>query len=507
MTVLSEITVDASSQTLVGSDMIGRTYNVKTGKVANTLSLLPYQLFNIAETGSSSVYIYNTEYTYPTGLVCSPLNETTVNRSQTETHTSTETENNFGVELGVSGVSGTFSGELNASYAQQNSSLVSSSYYTSMVRSQIRSYRLEITPDQYRTILKPDVATDIDTMNPAQLVAKYGTHFLRSAIFGGTWDFTQSVTTATASSKSAAQAKVTANYNSVSTTLTHSTQIVQMESSTQTDATFQAVGGDTASVNGDVEQWAKTVPGNFAMISFDPNSNNFSSLQPLSVLAATPERKSQIDQAIKASLTQQFSLYDVVWDASQVEYWFCDYHGTRSKTDRLAQGEKTVEIKSNLRQIVVGIGMSVQDSNVSNLGIKVLDLTTSQLSWIDANGRAIAGDPGTYEKIIDLTTLSPNQAGQINQLYVAVGVSASASKNECDGLGLFYQTLSFTDSTTRYLEGSIARNYQGGTEVAFRPTDGAQIVLLGVSARAQDGILKNLWIKTAPLASLTRNSL
>lgn len=504
MTVLSVDYATASSRMLVGSDMIGRTYNVKTGMIANTLSLLPYQLFEISGSGSSTVSIYNIEYGIPSCLVCSPINETTVNTSQSETHTATETEENFGIELGVSGVSGTFSGELNASYAKQSSTLVSSSYYTSTLRSQVRSYRLELEPDDYRSLLKSDVANDIDTMDAAKLVAKYGTHFLRSAIFGGSWDFSQSITTAAAASKQAAQEEVSANYKSVSTTITHSSQTIEMQSSTQTNAVFQAVGGDTSSVSGDIETWAATVPGNFAMISFDPNQGSFASLQPLSVLATTEERAKEIDQAIRAYLLQQFSLYDVVWDRSQVKYWFCDYHGTQYELKEPGVGEKSAEIKDNVRQIVVGIGMSIQNNNVSSLGIKVLDLATSQTTWIDADNRAIAGDPGSYEKIIDLTNLAPNGSGNIRELYVAVGVSGSAEKNECSGLGLFYQTLNFTADQKKYLEGTIQHDYVGGSEVAYKPDAGAQTILLGVAARAQDGILKDLYLKTAPLVRLDR---
>lgn len=504
MSLISVDNAATSSQMLVGSDMIGRTYNVKTGMIANTMSLLPYQLFEISDSGNSTVSIYNIEYAVPSCLVCSPINETTVNTSQSETHTATETEENFGVELGVSGVSGTFSGELNASYAKQSSTLVSSSYYTSTLRSQVRSYRLELEPADYRSLLKSDVANDIDTMDAAELVAKYGTHFLRSAVFGGSWDFSQSITTAAAASKEAAQEEVSANYNSVSTTITHSNQTIEMQSSTQTDAVFTAIGGDTSSVSGDIETWAATVPGNFAMISFDSNQGSFASLQPLSVLATTEERAEEIDQAIIDYLQQQFSLYDVVWDMSQVEYWFCDYHGSKNQLEQPGVGEKSVEIKDNVQQIIVGIGMSIEDNDVSSLGIKVLDLTTSQTSWIDADNRAIAGDPGSYEKIVDLTNLAPNSGGTIRQLYVAVGVSGSAEENECSGLGLFYQTLNFTDDQTKFLEGSINHDYVGGSDVAYKPDAGAQTILLGVSARAQDGILKNLYLKTAPLKQIVQ---
>lgn len=503
MTASTEIDTEVFSQMLTGSDMIGRTYNVHTGQIARTTSLLPYQLFNITEAGTKSVYVYNIEYSVPTELICTPINETSVRETFTETHTATQTENNFGIELGVSGVSGTFSGELNISYAQQTSTSVSASYYTTTVSSSISSYRLEIQPDRYRTLLKPDVAAEIDTMEANALVAKYGTHFLRSALFGGTWNFTQSISTAAASSKVDAQLTVKANYNGVSGEINNENSVYSSESSTQTFAEFEAVGGDNRSVNGGLNDWASSVPGNFAMFAFDSNRANFASLQPLSMLAVTYARKTQIESAIRSALTQQFSLYDVVWDASKIEYWFCDYHGTRAKTDRLAQGEKTVSIKNNLNQVIVGIGLSIDDSNVSDLGIKVLDLSTSQTSWIDANGRAIAGQPESYEKIVDLMTLNQNAAGQIVDLCIAVGVSASASTQACDGLGLFYQTLSMTSAATKYLVGDIKFENQGGSEVAFRPDTSARTILLGVSARAQDGILKNLWVKTAPMKSVT----
>jgi hypothetical protein len=45
----------------------------------------------------------------------------------------------------------------------------------------------------------------------------------------------------------------------------------------------------------------------------------------------------------------------------------------------------------------------------------------------------------------------------------------SGAERECGGLGLFYQTLKFTDAGSKYLQGSIQHAYSGGTEVSFVP--------------------------------------
>jgi hypothetical protein len=195
----------------------------------------------------------------------------------------------------------------------------------------------------------------------------------------------------------------------------------------------------------------------------------------------------------------------VTWDNTQVKYWAVDYHGSRYEATSLAQGEKTVET-TNIDQVIVGIGMSIDSSNVSDLGIKVLDLKTSRTSWIDADNRANAGDPGTYESVIDLTYYSPNTNGTIKELYVAVGVSGSAADKKCDGLGLFYQTLKFTASGDSVLQGNVGHDYTGGTEVAFKADTDGKTIILGVSARAQDSTLKNLYIKTAPLVKSASSS-
>lgn len=487
-----------SNPFLYGSDMIGRTYDVKNGRLADAESLLPNQLFNLSPSDSMDVTVYGTTYACPSSLTCTVLNESTLSASSTQTYTASGVQNNFNVDLGVSGVSGTFSGEINAGFAYSSSSAVSANYYTSRIVSQIKSYNLEISPDNFSRLLNSSAAEDINNMDPNELVRKYGTHFLRAALFGGSWMFVQSVSTASCASTQEAEASVSASYESVSGSIGASSQTFELETSTQSNALFQAIGGDTSVITGGVDAWSKTVPGNFALTAFKDGSGNFAALQPISVLAQTPERRAAIEDAIRAYLTGGFSSYDVVWDDATPTYYECDYQGARTQTSSLTTWGEATLLLSNVNEIITGIGFNVEDNNVTHLGAKVLNLKTGERYWLDDKGSST----GQYEQMLDLANLAPNDGAKIKQLYTVVGLGGSCSKNEATGLMLYYQTLNFTDNGTGYISSTVGTYGGGEIEVQFAPNSNAKTVVVGISMRANGGVLKNLSVKLATLKSI-----
>ncbi|MBP2229705.1 hypothetical protein J2847_003004 [Azospirillum agricola] len=466
------------SSLLYGSDLLGRMYNVKTGKVASADSVTGIQLFDLKCQSTNSATLYGTTYAYPASLTLTPSAQTTVNDAVQSTYSYDEIDNNFEVDLGVQGVSSTFSAELDASVALSSTHSVATSYVQANAGSVLESYRLALPAGAagLRDLLIPGVKADIDTMEPNALVGKYGTHFLNSSVFGGRWLFSQSISNSQTTDTQSIEGAVQANYNAYSANVSAGQSTKDYDSNTQTAAVFVAIGGAPIAGQTTLSQWAATVPGNFGLIQFDRQSGT-ASLLPLSVLATTAQRASEINQAIVAALQPpQFSFYNLVWDNSGIPTTIV--------------GEKSYQL-TDVGKIIVGIALNVEDNNVSHMAVQTRDLNSGDTAWVDVEGRPF--NQNSYEAIYSLEDTGKGLA--------AVGYCFSADKNVPNTIGLYHRAVNATKDTSGFLQGDVALGYNKGPncEQSFNPGNGAQKVLVGIGIIVHDNAVGIVNASFAPL--------
>jgi hypothetical protein len=270
--------------------------------------------------------------------------------------------------------------------------------------------------------------------------------------------------------------------------LTSSTQEINIADSEQTNAIFHVVGGDTSAVNGDLNVWAATVPGNFALVEF-VDSVSDPSLEPLSALATTPERATAINNAIAAYLSPQFSIGFLRWDPAQ------------ANAD-VPPMEKTINLSaSQTNEVIVGLAMSAQDQNVSRLAIQVMNLDDGTSRWQDSQNPSYF-NIYDYEKYISL--VDDQAKKNIGLGKVAVGYCLSADKNLATIVGLFYQQIDAKSYAAGYLTGEPQLYSTNGPdasacEARYNPGAGTKNVLVGIGARVHDDKLATAGYKSAPL--------
>jgi hypothetical protein len=198
-----------------------------------------------------------------------------------------------------------FSGEVTGSFSEQTLINTNNVFATSNVTQAY--YRLSLTDE---AILTPRAIDDIAKFEPFALFEKYGTHYLKSVFIGARVSF----------SSYADITKVSKNFDMSTTVKAAYTEVVKGEASSSSvrredlqevsnNSHIRVMGGDPAKANAIIEgtgvpsenyrAWSESVPNYVSIADFDKNG-----LVPIYRLAATPERRSELEKAWKTYMDE-----------------------------------------------------------------------------------------------------------------------------------------------------------------------------------------------------------
>lgn len=360
--------------------------------------------------------------------------------------------------------------------------LTNESYYSFSQFGIVESYAISLGGiDDLRSQLTSKVDQLLNgTDDPETVIKQLGTHFVWSAVFGGRLTYSQSISKYFVDSEAQARATVSANYmNFIQGGVSGGSSIDMANTASYSSATFQSAGGTPDSLTKGYENWAKSVAdGNFAMIDFDSNS-----LVPISELATDSDRRDKLSQAIQDVLSKAtFSVKSLTWDTSLASgedpYYAASSHDS---------GEVEFQLDSD-NEVIVGLaGAEDNDSNVSKLAAKVLNLSTGDIYWRawKAKNTPISYNASDYTTTVDI----PESTGKKG--VALVGLKARSVGSSFDGLELLYQEIDPTGGQGSFLQPTV-QSEKGGSatdsfEVAFDPGAGNQMIVIGVGLRVQNG--------------------
>lgn len=471
------------SQTLTGVHYLGCTYDIY-GYYARANSVNTSQRLFVLPDTDTDIAVSGDEYSYPKEAISTPvlLYETD---EKTSSHESTEelyTE--MSVSANLSGSYGLFSAEVSAKYSE---SYTGSSYFYHVDKSgYVNSYKLTLDLDYMLDHLDEDFEADlndtakdsqgnvkVDTngnveyvMSAGALVAKYGTHFLYEAIFGGRWSYSQSVSKFSYSSSQEAEVQVDANYSTYSGSISASNQTDKSQSSHQSNGEFWCIGGTPDTLVDGFDDWAASVPGNFVLVDFTDNS-----LKRISELAADSYRKETIDTVITKLLSTETLSMTELTTSSETQEW------------TTAQKDKQIDVDSEVKNgyAVVGFGGRInKDKKFTRIAVCYLNLSTAQREW------NVFGDKTIFNKD-EYETL-----GEVPEGCVMTGIGLKGHGNHLGAMVLHYQELSPARSTNAYLDPTLQSIYfkrqqqdtsnkpERDYEVELNPSDNNNKVITGL---------------------------
>ena len=452
-----------STTSLPGYALLGCTYQVKNGYYANPVSVnTQLQLFDFgAEDGNNATLYGGQSYTFPQALTLALMAE--AETSSYESMTSAQLDDSTSVSLGLSGSYGAFSAEVSGKYSSAYTQ--STSFYHLLQRALIQSFKLTLPAvDSLRGYLKADVKTDIDTMNATALVAKYGTHFLWEGIYGGRWDYSQSMSKYSTSTATQMEANFQANYGAfVSSKVGYTSQVDSIQTSEQSDAYFHCYGGNPETLTQGYTNWAGSVrQGSFVLVEFTN-----SSLQPLSVLAGDSGRANEILAAIEVAMANTVNpLTGLV--AGGYGSW------EHSGSDKLAS---TVVLPDQV--LMTGIAASFSQDKVVKLAVEGLNLSTNTRAWY-------SGETGSQ---IAFNTSDWQNYGSVPAGYVVTGLGVRCNDGKFKTGVLYYQAIDALNLSNNYFlsDGSgdpqaLAIGTGNGLEIDYHPAanNGAAVNSVGL---------------------------
>ena len=456
---------------LTGVEYLGCIYDIY-GYYARANSVnTAKRLFNLPD-ADAQITIQGEQYSYPKDAIGAPA----VSYEAREVFSSSESTEDLYAEMSVSaklsGSYGLFSSEVDAKY---DSSYTSSSYYYHVEKSgYVNSYKLTLDLDYAMNNLDEDFKNALYNMNAKDLVAKYGTHFLYEAIFGGRWSYSQSISKFNYSSSDEAKLQVQANYDSYSADISGSSQTDHSQSSSQSNGKFWCLGGTPETLTEGFEAWSATLSGNFVLVNFTDYS-----LKRISELVEGDEnRKDEIDDAIDAALKlgQNPSTTYLTTTSANQETW------------STAKKNETFELDSNIYfnkdgYIIVGFGGRVNNNgDFTRIAVCYLDLSTSKRQW-EVFGDKTTFDPDDYEAL-----------GEVPEGCVLTGIGLKGSNDSLQKMVLYYQEIALASSTYNYLDNNLQSiafkgqkevNPDDNYEVHFNPGDYNDMVItnIGVNYR------------------------
>lgn len=474
----------SATGSLVGASLLGRIYNVRNGRIAISSDVSTTQLFDFS-TETDSVDIGSLgDFTYSTDFVVDLTLENNMNETIEEIYSSQDINKSLSVNLGVEGSVGAFSGEMEYSYKQSKSSHYESTMSLARQYALYNVYKLIMKggSDYWRSIMKPEVNADINgTLPAADLIAKYGTHFLASGYFGGIWSYAQSISTYTDTNSTEISQTLTASAEKagveVSSSTTNEEAYTDTQSQSQTDLSFYSIGGTTQE---SYSAWQASVnEGNWNLVSFDNDTNV--SLQPLSVLVdpSNPDRVVEINDAIKDYLAP-YQLNALCWEPSG---------------ERLTINSGTIEQRFILNpekentKVIIGLGFKVDDSNLTVLNAQLLDLRTGEKGWFtqNADGTHVA----VYQSNTETTTSCDNG-------YVVTGLAVNAGDKQMYPCKLYAQgidVMNHYNTTGDFLNETIVTfGTQTEPENSYVPTEGNSRIITGIEMGVYKGDVGALYL-------------
>ena len=244
----------------------------------------------------------------------------------------------------------------------------------------LEAYQASLPPvETLKNHLNPAFAEVLNgTLPGKEVVRKWGTHFLHGGVFGGRLAYSQSVSRFAVEDIEEAKMQVAANYQVfIHGSLYRNVQKDAIETSEQSNAHFDVVGGDSRAFRGDWQGWARTVEaGKFDLIGLGS-----SSLVAISELALDPVRRQELEDAIREQLENgEQDLKSIRWDKLRVEKQRVQAKGGEVFLGDLgalgAENRASISLEHD-HELVVGVSMSP-----SNVAVKVLNLQDNTQYWV-----------------------------------------------------------------------------------------------------------------------------
>jgi hypothetical protein len=206
--------------------------------------------------------------------------------------------NQLSASIALGGAYEGFSGEVSGTFSNDVLNTSNNVYATNKV---VQAYHRLTLKNTAR--LLPDVAQAIATAEPSVLFDTYGTHYLRSVLIGARVSFSSYVDSSRVSKNFQMSAAVKAAYldlvkGEASTGSVNRDDLAQVAGNRH----IRVMGGNPAKANAiidasgnaaeDYRQWAESVPDFVSIADFGKGG-----LVPLYELAATPERRAELEAA------------------------------------------------------------------------------------------------------------------------------------------------------------------------------------------------------------------
>ncbi|WP_424100546.1 MAC/perforin domain-containing protein [Moorena producens] len=449
---------------LTGIDYLGCIYDIY-GYYARANSVdTSKRLFSLPD-ADTEITVYGNQYSYPKDAIGTPVLLSEARQITSSSESTEDLYTQMSVSANLSGSYGLFSAEVSAKYSKSYTS--SSYFYHAEELGYVNSYKLTLDLDYALNNLDQEFKDDLYTMDAQELVAKYGTHFLYEAVFGGRWSYSQSVSKFSYSSSQEAEVEVKANYSNYSGSVSASSDTDKSQSNNQSNGQFWCIGGTPNTLVDGFDAWTESVPGNFVLVDFTSDS-----LKRISELVENDDaRKNEIDAAIQAVL-------DEGKNPSTTELT------TSSKTDVWSKGDdnidKEIEVDSGAKDgyAVVGFGGRIKDKKFNLTAVCYLNLSTAQRQW------EVFGDQTTFNQT-DYETL-----GEVPEGCVVTGIGLKGDDSNFRKMVLHYQELTPARSVNNYLDSnlqSIAFKLQdtldqpeSSYDVEFNPGDNNDMVITGI---------------------------
>lgn len=468
---------------LPGLESLGISYDVN-GYFADTRSLLfKTPLFTLQFGGydpnndpnSQYLEVYGTPFYYPTTVGAAAIQVSQVNVGETVSVTDREIKLNVSAQ--AEGWYEGFSGSVTANF--ERTYRTSANFYMLTQMGLNEAYRISL-PSIYELgskYLTEQAYSDINNpgLPPSYLVSKYGAFFLHSGIWGGTLNYSQSISTYSVETETAANLTISANYlKFISSTVKTGVQVDNISSTTQSNGIFECKGGNPSKLTQGWEAWSAdlTATGTYVLVDFDSYS-----LLPISVLAQSADRQLAINEYIHSLANQPVPELNCFWRDSATAV--SSYTNGSSKT-----GAQVTLMASGSQNVIVGVAVSATKDKVTRLAFKLLDLWNNTVSWLTSDGRVF--NTADYQRMVDVTVA----ASPATRAVAVTGAGFTVTDGKVSNLVVYYQNLNPADAATKptFLDPVVHKLYDAdsshagkATEVGFVPPTGNRAILTGLA--------------------------
>lgn len=485
---------------LPGIESLGISYDVN-GYYADVRSLqvreplFTFQFANYdpnAGGDDNQLEVYGTVFYYPTTITAVAVEVSEVATGTTFSVTDRQVQLNLSGT--VEGWYDGFKGSVTASFDQSYRKSASFYMLTQMGLNQAYTLSLPAPAILAKSYLTPSAyaAINDETIAPPLLVERYGAFFLHGGTWGGTLNYSQSISVYSVETETKASATISANYmNFISSTVRTGVQVDNISNSTQSDGHFECKGGNPSQLTQGWQAWSQdlTANGSYVLVDFDSRS-----LVPISMLASTAERRQAIEDYIR-SLSDQPMAYLTSFKRNAASAVSSVTNGKSGTTPQI-----TLKVTS-ASQLIVGISMSATKSKVTRLAFKVLDLTDNSLDWITNDGSIY--NASNYQRTVDLTVTDPATGQTPGRALAATGCGFTVTNGTVSSMVVYYQNLvpadtaakpTFLEPMVNYVHSGDKNHTSNNTEVSFKPGDSNRYVLTGLALKCESDNLDYMQI-------------